>query len=78
MTAWARQPPSLSIATTLRKDKHLCLLFRLDANESNVVFDVRVNITADRDGLNGGYRATAGHAQLTSERTCTLLTDPTV
>ncbi len=43
----------------LRKDENLCLLFRRGVNQSNVVFEVCVHITADRDRLSGSDRARA-------------------
>jgi hypothetical protein len=46
----------------LRKDGDLCLYFRRDANESNVLLDVCPDIATHGDSLSDGYRTSARHA----------------
>ena len=45
----------------LRKDDNLCLSFRRDAKESNVLLDVCPDIATHGDRLSDGYRTSARH-----------------
>jgi hypothetical protein len=60
----------------LRKDENLCLFFCCGVDESNVAFDVGVDITPPWDRLGGSYRARACHVDTLARPFAWVSIDP--